>query len=91
MAKRGVEVDHSTAPAGSSSSCDDSKKAFRQHKRPVGKSWRMDETYIKVSGQGKYLYRAVDKAGNPLGVMWGLCLRERLREQVGSLTRYGRL
>lgn len=34
---------------------------FRTRKRPVGRSWRMDETYIKVSGQWKYLYRAVDK------------------------------
>jgi len=39
------------------------EKAFRKHKRPVGKSWRMDETYIKVRGQWKYLYRAADKAG----------------------------
>jgi len=35
----------------------------RKHKRPVGGSWRMDETYIKVKGVGKYLYRAVDKQG----------------------------
>ncbi|HEY5580667.1 MAG TPA: IS6 family transposase [Rhodoferax sp.] len=37
---------------------------FRRRKRPVGRSWRMDETYIKVSGQWKYLYRAVDRAGD---------------------------
>ena len=29
-------------------------------------SWRVDETYIKVKGQWKYLYRAVDKGGNTL-------------------------
>ena len=33
---------------------------FRRRKRPVGKRWRMDETYIKVSGQWKYLYRAIN-------------------------------
>ncbi|MEO7128003.1 MAG: IS6 family transposase, partial [Rhodoferax sp.] len=38
--------------------------AFRRRKRPVGSSWRMDETYIKVRGQWKYLYRAVDKGGD---------------------------
>ncbi|CAE6867850.1 IS6 family transposase ISBmu21 [Paraburkholderia aspalathi] len=38
------------------------EKAFRHHKRPVGRSWRVDETYIKVKGPWKYLYRAVDKA-----------------------------
>ena len=39
------------------------EKVFRKHKRPVGFSWRMDETYIKVKGIWKYLYRAVDKEG----------------------------
>lgn len=36
-------------------------KAFRKRKRSVGRSWRMDETYIRVGGQWKYLYRAVDR------------------------------
>jgi putative transposase len=38
--------------------------AFRRRKRPVVKSWRMDETYVKVAGQWKYLYRAVDLDGD---------------------------
>ena len=36
---------------------------FRRRLRPVGMSWRMDETYTKVAGQLKYLYRAVDRTG----------------------------
>ena len=32
-------------------------------KRSVGTSWRLEETYIRVKGQWKYLYRAVDKTG----------------------------
>jgi transposase-like protein len=39
------------------------EKAFRRRKRPVGKSWRVDETYVRIKGQWRYLYRAVDKAG----------------------------
>jgi putative transposase len=39
------------------------KKLFRQHKRQVGTSWRMDETYIKIKGVWKYLYHSVDKEG----------------------------
>ena len=37
---------------------------FRRRKRAVGTSWRIDKTYIKVAGQWKYLYRAVDEAGD---------------------------
>jgi putative transposase len=39
-------------------------QVFRQRKRLVGPSWRVDETYISVKGQWKYWYRAVDKAGH---------------------------
>jgi putative transposase len=42
------------------------EKVLRKHKRPVGCSWRMDETYIKLKGVWKYLYRAVDKEGKTL-------------------------
>ena len=42
------------------------EKIFRKHKRKVGSSWRMDETYIKVKGVWKYLYRAVDKEGKTI-------------------------
>lgn len=63
MAERGFEVDHSTVHRWVIKLVPLFEKAFRKRKRPVGKSWRVDETYIKVSGQWKYLYRAVDKAG----------------------------
>ena len=36
---------------------------FRRRKRQVGRSWRVDESYIKVAGQWKYLYRAVNREG----------------------------
>jgi transposase-like protein len=39
------------------------EQEFRAPKQPVGPSWRMDETYVRVKGTWKYLYRAVDKAG----------------------------
>jgi putative transposase len=37
------------------------EKTFRKRRKPVGKSMRMDETYIKVKSEWMYLYRAVDK------------------------------
>jgi putative transposase len=64
IAERGFEVDHSTVHRWVIKLVPLFEKAFRKHKRPVGKSWRMDETYVKVKGQWKFLYRAVDKEGN---------------------------
>src|SRR5476649_615785 len=64
MAERGIAVDHSTVHRWAIKLLPVLEKAFRRCKRPVGKSWRVDETYVKVKGQWKYLYRAVDKAGN---------------------------
>jgi len=39
------------------------EKCWQAYERPVGDSWRVDETYLKVGGQWVYLYRAVDKQG----------------------------
>lgn len=63
MQERGVFVDHSSINRWAIRFLPLLEKVFRKHKRPVGGSWRMDETYIKVKGVWKYLYRAVDKEG----------------------------
>ena len=64
MTERGVFVDHSTLHRWSMKMLPVQAAALRRRKRPVGLSWRMDETYLKVAGQWKYLYRAVDKNGD---------------------------
>jgi putative transposase len=64
MAERGISVDHSTVDRWAIKVLLVLEKVFRRHKRGVGRSWRMDETHIKVRGPWKYLYRAVDKEGN---------------------------
>ena len=63
MQERGVSVDHSSINRWAIRFLPLIEKMARKHKRPVGGSWRMDETYIKVKGVWKYLYRAVDKQG----------------------------
>ena len=63
MQERGVFVDHSSINRWAIRFLPLLEKVFRKHKRAVGGSWRMDETYIKVKGAWKYLYRAVDKEG----------------------------
>lgn len=67
MEERGVTVDHSTVSRWALRFLPLLEKIFsRKYKRPVGGSWRMDETYIKVKGVWKYLYRAVDKDGKTI-------------------------
>jgi putative transposase len=41
-------------------------KQFRRRQRPVGRSWRLDETSVKIKGKWAYLYRAVDKDGHTI-------------------------
>ena len=57
MAERAIGVDHSTVHRWVIKLVPLFEKAFRKHKRPVGKSWRMDETYIKVKGSWKCVSR----------------------------------
>ncbi len=69
MEERGVCVDHTTlnrwvvkyAPAIS--------EIAQKRKVWTAKSWRVDETYIKVKGEWTYLYRAVDRDGQTLDFM----------------------
>jgi putative transposase len=59
MAERGISVDHATvhyAPL--------LLEQFNRRKRPVTGRWHVDETYIKVRGQWRYLYRAIDSNGD---------------------------
>ena len=59
--ERGIQVDHATVNRWVVKYSPALEANFRKTKKPIGKSWRMDETYIKVRGQWVYYYRAVDK------------------------------
>ena len=64
MQERGVFVDHVTVYRGAIKMLPVLAAVFRGDKRPVGRNWRMDDTNMKVSGQSKYLYGAVDREGD---------------------------
>ena len=66
MQERGVSIDHSTVNRWVIKYSPQLEDAFHRRKRPVGRSWRMDETYIKIKGEWRYLYRAVDKQGQSI-------------------------
>lgn len=69
MAERGVEVDHSTINRWVLKYAPELDKRIRPHLNPANDSWRVDETYIEIRGEWKYLYRAVDSDGNTLDFM----------------------
>ena len=63
MSERGGAVSHTTILRWVQCYVPEFEKRWNHYARPVGTSWRVDETYIKVRGRWNYLYRAVDKRG----------------------------
>ena len=63
MLERGFEIDHATLNRWVLHFAPLLEQKSRHYKRAVHRSWRMDETYIKIKGKWRYLYRAVDKYG----------------------------
>ena len=89
MRERGVFVDHTTVHRWAIKMLPVLAAVFRRRKLPVGLSWRMDETYIKVAGQWKYLYRAIDRAGDTVDFLLtakrNLAAARRFLERVINL------
>jgi transposase-like protein len=63
MGERGIALAHTTILRWVQRYVPEFEKRWNRYARPVGGSWRCDETYIKVKGRWTYLYRAVDKQG----------------------------
>ena len=66
LRERGVEVDPSCVWRWVQANAPELNKRCRPHLKPTNKSYRTDETYIKVKGEDKYLYRAVDSTGQTI-------------------------
>jgi transposase, IS6 family len=66
MAERGLALDHSTIARWVLRYAPVLNERIRSEMRQRNRSWRCDETYIRVAGQLTYLYRAIDSAGNTL-------------------------
>jgi transposase-like protein len=64
--ERGFEVDHSTINRWVLAYAPLIEKRLRQFRRPHCGSIRVDETYVKIRGKWRYLYRAIDKHGVPV-------------------------
>ena len=66
MAERGLALDHSTVPRSVLRFAPVLNDRIRSEMRRPNRSWRCDETYIRVAGQRTYLYWAIDPAGNTI-------------------------
>src|SRR5580700_7897004 len=66
VAERGVEVDASCIWRWVQAYAPELNKRSRPHLKPTNKSYRIDETYINVKGEDKYLYRALDSSGQTI-------------------------
>jgi transposase-like protein len=62
LAERGLEADHTTIWRWVQRYGPELDQRLRRHLKPTNKSWRVDETYIRVKGSWCYLYRAIDSA-----------------------------
>ena len=69
MGERGFEIDHATLNRWVLHYAPLLEQKAKKYKRPVHGSWRMDETYIKIKGNWRYLYSAVDKYGKTVDFM----------------------
>lgn len=63
MAERGLAISHTTILRWVQRFVPEFVKRWKHLAVPVGRSWRVDETYVRIAGRWCYLYRAVDKQG----------------------------
>lgn len=66
LSERGLSIDASCIWRWVQAYAPELDKRCRPHLKTTNKSYRVDETYIKVKGQDRYLYRAVDSTGQTI-------------------------
>jgi transposase-like protein len=69
LADRGVEVDHTTMYRWVQRFAPELERRTRRQLRPCRGPWHVDETYVRVGGGWRYLYRAVDGSGQTIDFM----------------------
>ena len=68
LAERGIEVDHVTIYRWVQRFAPEFAEAARARQRVLGDRWHVDETYVKVGGAWRYLFRAIDQFGQVIDV-----------------------
>jgi hypothetical protein len=65
LTEHGLKADHTTVWRWVPRYTLELQQGLRRHLKPTNKSWRVDETYVRVKGRWCYLYRSIDSAGAP--------------------------
>src|SRR5215208_2924427 len=92
LADRGMEVDHTTLYRWVQRFAPELEKRVRRHLRPCRGPWHVDETYVQVGGEWRYLYRAVDGAGQTIDFLLSAkrdkkAAKRFFRQALGRLSR----
>ncbi|WP_115332828.1 IS6 family transposase [Legionella busanensis] len=66
MSERGLSIDHTTVYRWVQHYVPELKKRLEWYKRRYSRRWHLDETYVKVKGEWKYLYRAINESGQTI-------------------------
>lgn len=69
LAERGIEVDHATLYRWVQRFTPELIDTARPTRHAVGDRWFVDETYVKVAGVWRYVYRAVDQRGQVIDLL----------------------
>jgi transposase-like protein len=68
LAERGIEVDHVSVYRWVQRFAPEFAEAARARQHIIGDRWHVDETYLKVDGSWRYLFRAIDQFGQVIDV-----------------------
>src|SRR3712207_1018048 len=71
LADRGIEVDHVSLYRWVQRFAPELEERVRRHLRPCRGPWHVDETFVRVGGRWRYLYRAVDGTGQTIDLLLG--------------------
>ena len=79
LSERGLKADHTTIWRWVQRYGPELEERLRRHLKPTNRSWRVDETYVRVKGRWCYLYRAIDSTGATIDFVLS-----RLRDAVAA-------